>query len=251
MLHSGNPTGALDPFERPQGSDYPVGVQPDPNYRGYVHSFGYNKSPNGVIEYTGDAFDGQLDGWLVVTRFSNNNDLLFLQNDSQRLQAELERLIAEDGWVTLVCLFWLEPGASGVGSGEGNLVRLPEGKAPASLGKIHLGEDEAAARAVPGAAAADRIRAAVQRTDVAADEETVRVAGEDVEPRAAAVGGRGPTGRLRAWERGPRIVRASRGRPLPGSGSAGDARRLRPFRPGPTDCRSRARPPTAFLRSTM
>lgn len=65
------------------GTEYPLGVQPDPNYRGIAYDLEFNKSPNGVIEYQGDAFGGQLKGRLVVTRFSNNNDLLFLQVEEE------------------------------------------------------------------------------------------------------------------------------------------------------------------------
>jgi hypothetical protein len=61
------------------GSKYPVGTFPDPNYRGFAFDFEFNKSVNGVIEYRSATFGGQLDGWLVAVRFSNNNDLIFLQ----------------------------------------------------------------------------------------------------------------------------------------------------------------------------
>ncbi len=81
VLHSGNPTAGQDPFERAGGSNYPVGVQPDPNYAGYAYNFGYNKSPNGTVEYTSNTFGGQLKGRILVVRFSNNNDIVFLQPD--------------------------------------------------------------------------------------------------------------------------------------------------------------------------
>ncbi len=48
----------------------------------------------------------------------------------------LERLRAEDGWLTLVGLFWLEPGKNAVGSDAGNRVVLPAGKAPAFVGSL-------------------------------------------------------------------------------------------------------------------
>ncbi len=81
VLHSGNPTAGQDPFERAGGSNYAVGVQPDPNYDGYAYNFGFNKSPNGTIEYTSNTFGGQLQGRILVVRFSNNNDIVFLQPD--------------------------------------------------------------------------------------------------------------------------------------------------------------------------
>ena len=81
VLHSGNPTAGQDPFERAGGSNYAVGVQPDPNYAGYAYNFGYNKSPNGTLEYTSNTFGGQMKGRILVVRFSNNNDIVFLQPD--------------------------------------------------------------------------------------------------------------------------------------------------------------------------
>jgi hypothetical protein len=64
-------------------------------------------------------------------------------------QAEIEaqwaareaRLTADDGWLTLTGLFWLEPGANTVGSGEDVPVRLPDG--PSNAGVLHLDDDGA------------------------------------------------------------------------------------------------------------
>ncbi|WP_411699585.1 malectin domain-containing carbohydrate-binding protein [Conyzicola sp.] len=61
---------------------YPLGTAADPNYRGVAYDFEFNKSPNGALEYTSATFGGQLKGRLLITRFSNNNDLIFLQPDS-------------------------------------------------------------------------------------------------------------------------------------------------------------------------
>lgn len=47
-----------------------------------------------------------------------------------------EGLSKEDGWLTLVGLFWLQEGENGIGSGLDNRVILPEGKAPARLGLL-------------------------------------------------------------------------------------------------------------------
>ncbi len=63
------------------GSKYASSVAPDPNYRGYAYDFEFNKSPNGALEYKGGAFGGQLQGRLLVVRFSNNNDLIVMQPD--------------------------------------------------------------------------------------------------------------------------------------------------------------------------
>jgi len=53
--------------------------------------------------------------------------------------AREKALTAEDGWLTLTGLFWLEPGPNIVGSGEGVAVRLPAG--PELVGSLHLGDD--------------------------------------------------------------------------------------------------------------
>ena len=79
VLNEGN-----DPANPPvspgqNGSKYPSGIKADPNYRGIAYDFEFNKSPNGALEYKSETFGGQLAGRLVVTRFSNNNDLIFLQ----------------------------------------------------------------------------------------------------------------------------------------------------------------------------
>ncbi len=50
----------------------------------------------------------------------------------------LRSLRAEDGWLTLVGLFWLEPGDNSVGSDPKCRVVLPAGKAPARLATITL-----------------------------------------------------------------------------------------------------------------
>ena len=83
ILNGGNPTsGKTDPGEGFGGSKYPVGTQPDRNYRGFAYDFEFNKSPNGVIEYRSPTFGGALQGRLLVVRFSNNNDILTMQVDA-------------------------------------------------------------------------------------------------------------------------------------------------------------------------
>jgi fibronectin type 3 domain-containing protein len=81
VLHEGN-----DPANPPQwagqgGSKYASGVLPESHYEGVAYDFEFNKSPNGALEYQSNTFDGQLKGRIVVARFSNNNDLIFLQAD--------------------------------------------------------------------------------------------------------------------------------------------------------------------------
>ncbi len=54
---------------------YPNSVEPDPNYRGPAGTFGQNISPNGSIEYIGNAF-GNLKGKLLVTRYASGDDIV-------------------------------------------------------------------------------------------------------------------------------------------------------------------------------
>jgi glucose/arabinose dehydrogenase len=76
VLNGGNPTSGADPA---QVSEYPVGTQPDRNWRGFAFDFGLNKSPDGVIEYQYGGFGGALVGKLLVARFSSGDDLIVLE----------------------------------------------------------------------------------------------------------------------------------------------------------------------------
>jgi len=51
-------------------------------------------------------------------------------------QERLASLKKEDGWLTLVGLYWLKPGENRFGSDPGNPVILPAGKAPAVAGTL-------------------------------------------------------------------------------------------------------------------
>ena len=63
-------------------SGYPVNTKADVNYRGAAFDFGFNKSPNGVIEYKNNAFNGVLKGKLLVCRFSGGGDIMVLDPGS-------------------------------------------------------------------------------------------------------------------------------------------------------------------------
>lgn len=86
ILQAGNPTSGFDPGEieatpeRPAA--YPVGTQPESTYRGFVYNFGKNYSPNGMIEYKGNAFNGVLNGKILVVRYSGGDDILVLEPGS-------------------------------------------------------------------------------------------------------------------------------------------------------------------------
>lgn len=61
-------------FPNTQRPEYPSGTSYDPNYRGPAGDFGTNVSPNGVIEYTGNAFP-DLQGKLLVARYAQYKDI--------------------------------------------------------------------------------------------------------------------------------------------------------------------------------
>jgi hypothetical protein len=75
VLNGGNPTTAKD---KAQVDAYPIGTKPDINWRGYAFDFQNNKSPNGVIEYKSNTFNGVLKGKLLVVRYSQNDDIITL-----------------------------------------------------------------------------------------------------------------------------------------------------------------------------
>jgi len=53
----------------------------------------------------------------------------------------LERLIADDGWLTLTGLYWLEPGENSFGSGEDNTVVLPDQSVAGVAGQLVIGPE--------------------------------------------------------------------------------------------------------------
>ena len=64
----------------------------------------------------------------------------------------LASLRRENGWLTLVGLFWLAPGENSFGSGRSNRIVFPEGTAPEFVGSIILSDGKAVARVQPGIA---------------------------------------------------------------------------------------------------
>jgi glucose/arabinose dehydrogenase len=79
VLLGGNPTGAV--VDGDEILAYPTGVQPDPNYRGFVFNFGDNISANGATEYVSGTFGGALQGKLLVTRFQVGQDIVAIDLD--------------------------------------------------------------------------------------------------------------------------------------------------------------------------
>jgi glucose/arabinose dehydrogenase len=75
ILNGGNPTSGVDPNEV---VSYPVGTQPEANYRGSAMDFGMNYAPTGTLEYKSNTFGGALKGRLLVTRYSGGDDIFIL-----------------------------------------------------------------------------------------------------------------------------------------------------------------------------
>ncbi|MEX0275755.1 MAG: malectin domain-containing carbohydrate-binding protein [Flavobacteriaceae bacterium] len=57
------------------------GVVADINYRGAAFDFEFNKSPNGVIEYRSNAENGNLQGAILVVRYSGGSDIIAMVPD--------------------------------------------------------------------------------------------------------------------------------------------------------------------------
>ena len=60
------------------------------------------------------------------------------------------RLKADDGWLAVAGLFWLEEGANRFGSGPGNAIALPAGAAPPASGTFELRQGRVRVRVTPG-----------------------------------------------------------------------------------------------------
>lgn len=59
-------------------------------------------------------------------------------------------LRADDGWLTVVGLFWLRPGLNRVGTDPSNDIVLPDGSAPARLGVFEFSDGRTVFQAEPG-----------------------------------------------------------------------------------------------------
>ncbi len=79
-----------------------------------------------------------------------------------------EKLRAEDGWLTLIGLFWLHEGENTIGSAPGSDVPLPPAKVPDHLGVLTLDHDQVRFTVTdeePVEIDAERLREAVLRAD--------------------------------------------------------------------------------------
>ncbi len=90
ILNGGNPTSGVDLAEVVAGNDgnpstdgYAVGVLPDEHYdTDGVYALGYNRSPNGAIEYQSSVFGSDFRGALIIAQFSVGDNLRVLKLDS-------------------------------------------------------------------------------------------------------------------------------------------------------------------------
>ncbi|CAH0999302.1 hypothetical protein LEM8419_00600 [Neolewinella maritima] len=82
LNHGGRPYSGLPGQAESSYTDvrkYPSTLGQDANYLEVAYDFGKNKSPNGAIEYRSNAFDGKLQGMLMVVRFSGQDDIIVMQ----------------------------------------------------------------------------------------------------------------------------------------------------------------------------
>ncbi|HSS21979.1 MAG TPA: DUF1684 domain-containing protein [Pyrinomonadaceae bacterium] len=72
-------------------------------------------------------------------------------SEIQKWQSDrLASLTKEDGWLTLIGLYWLKEGANDFGSDAKNEIVLPKDKAPSKAGSFHLSGNEVSLIALPG-----------------------------------------------------------------------------------------------------
>ena len=131
VFFGGNPTSAADaPVANESGGNdyqestkYPVGRAAQSSFRPATFSFGLNKSADGIVEYTSQAFCGALRGDLLVTYYSTSDQVrqLTLSPDGRSVAAN--RTLART--------------TTGTG-GQGLVDPLPITQDP--LGRLYVGE---------------------------------------------------------------------------------------------------------------
>ncbi len=76
VLDAGNPTTLPASESNSQVfTQYPAGTNADPGYQAPIYNFGNHYSPDGMIQYEGNAFGGALNNALLVTRYSGGKDI--------------------------------------------------------------------------------------------------------------------------------------------------------------------------------
>jgi glucose/arabinose dehydrogenase len=78
-LNGGNPTAQTDPFEVPQ---YPVGTQPNANWRKPDMDLGLHRSADGAAEFTSNVFGSNLRSQILVTEYSQGKDIIAIKLDA-------------------------------------------------------------------------------------------------------------------------------------------------------------------------
>ncbi len=86
---------------------------------------------------------------LLLTREAGQSD--YAASIEQWRARRLQRLTADDGWLTVAGLFWLKDGDNRVGTGPGNDIVLPPGSAPESVGRFSFRDGRATFSADPAA----------------------------------------------------------------------------------------------------
>lgn len=91
VLDGGNPAtgGVADEIF----TAYPSGTNPDPNYRGANFDFGPHHSPDGIIQYSGAAFGGMLNGRMLVAEYSAGDDIAVLSTDANDNVTSIDRSV--------------------------------------------------------------------------------------------------------------------------------------------------------------
>jgi uncharacterized protein (DUF1684 family) len=82
---------------------------------------------------------------------SGQPDTLYYKEIEAWRNRRLMRLTSEDGWLTLVGLFWLKEGENTLGSDPSNNIVLSQGKAPRFIGSLWLDRGEVRLEARPDA----------------------------------------------------------------------------------------------------
>ena len=78
MRTMGRPRGEPAGTDRAEVGEYPVGTQPDRNWKGFAYDFGEHASANGVIEEYTSAPTSALRNKLLVVRYSAGKDIIIL-----------------------------------------------------------------------------------------------------------------------------------------------------------------------------
>jgi glucose/arabinose dehydrogenase len=101
VLDAGNPTSATG-ISGEVFTEYPSGTNPDVNYRGLpqydgghdIYDWGPHHSPDGILQYSGSAFNGALNGDLMIADYSAGSDIAVVKLDSNDNVASVDHSIS-------------------------------------------------------------------------------------------------------------------------------------------------------------